>query len=318
MWAEALQRNFAKAQSLDPACQCRVLIDPAIRDVAQDPVFIDLMDALGVQPEPIRWEHRHLNPAHRPQLITLDLAKYQGSELLSLTLRTAADDAAPASLQQALGQRIAGWFFSAADTRTLTQHLGALAVQALPQGLPPEAGHKRFLRFYDSLVWPTLWALSDDQQRTVAMGPIQQWFWWEQSGELASVTRPASAENHDTSLPAQGPLNEIWRASQWRMLVCLGAFNPAAIEAGMTADLRSKRPIVLRTLERILQWGVWEQTDLCDMARLAIKHHPEFDRHPKVSQLLAQRAPDRRASFALSELTPAEWQLIGEELNTPT
>jgi len=308
IWAEQLQRSLTAAQQLDPACQCHVLIDPSLSNAAEDEVFAEAMQATGVKPVPIEWQHAKLAPEHRPALVTVDTAVNLGSELLSLSMQLAAQDADATHLQQGRGQRIAGWLLSSATTRALARHLGAMAVQTLPDGLPPSAGRTRLLRFFDPLVLPVLWGLSDPEQRAAFMGPAQQWFVLDNGRELRALSQAAVA--------GEQPSRATWRAAQWRVLLCLDAFNPAAIGQGLSEALIALRPTVLATLGRISELGIHEPRDLQSLAKLGIKHHPEFDRHPHVNQLLTQRVADQSAAMALAVLTADDWRRIADELNT--
>jgi len=268
------------------------------------------MHATGVKPVPIEWQHAKLAPEHRPALVTVDNSVNLGSELLSLSLQMAAQDADATHLQQGRGQRIAGWLLSSATTRALARHLGAMAVQTLPEGLHPSAGRKRLLRFFDPLVLPVLWGLSDPEQRVAFMGPVQQWCLLDNGREFRALSQAA--------VPGEAPTRATWRAAQWRVLLCLDAFNPAAIGHGISDEVIALRPTILATLGRISELGIHEPRDLQALASLALKHHPEFDRHPHVNQLLMKRTADQSAAMALAALTADDWRHIADELNTRT
>ena len=310
IWAEQLQRSLTAAQQIDPACQCHVLIDPSLSNAAEDEVFAEAMHATGVKPVPIEWQHAKLAPEHRPALVTVDTSVNLGSELLNLSMQMAAQDADASHLQQGRGQRIAGWLLSSATPRTLARHLGAMAVQALPDGLPPSAGRTRLLRFFDPLVLPVLWDVSDPEQRVAFMGPVQQWFLLDNGSELRALSQAA--------VTGGPPARAAWRAAQWRVLLCLDAFNPAAIGHGLSDELIALRPTVLATLGRMSELGIHEPRDLQSLASLALRHHPEFDRHPQVNQLLMKRTADQNAAMALATLTDDDWRYIADELNTRT
>lgn len=307
-WAEQLQENFAAVRQHDPGCKCHVLIDPSLNHAAEDEAFAEAMLAADAQLVPIEWSHPKLVPEHRPALITVDISVNPGGALLSLSMQMAAQDAQAGNLQQGRGQRIAGWLLSSARTHMLAQHLGAMAVQTLPDELRPVAGRRRLLRFFDPLVLPVLWGLSDAEQRTAFMGSIKQWCLLECGRELHTLSA--------ASTPIEPTPRAVWRAAQWRLLLSLDAFNPAAIGHGFSDAVVALRPTVLATLDRLGALGVHAQPDLQSLASLAIKHHPEFDQHPEVRRLLTQRASDQSASMALAVLTASDWQRIAAELNT--
>ncbi|MCW7536719.1 DUF4123 domain-containing protein [Aquabacterium sp. A7-Y] len=312
--ADALHRDFAALHAEDPACRCILLIDPSLRDATLDEDFASGIASLRLQPEPIQWRHRKLISGHRPLLLPLDLSKSAASVLLAASLRMAAEDMDPHSLRQGWGQRIGGWLFSSASAVELARHMGTLAVQQLPAGLPVYAGRRRLLRFFDPLVWPVLWEVSRPAQRAALLGPVKQRLWVDPRLALERVIYPAAdsaapqAEADDTQLDA------LWDAQQWPVLLALDAFNPAAIDRGLDQGILAQRPAALATLTRLLQLGVGDARDLENLAKLTLSRHVAFDRHPRVRALLEQRPAAQYASAALSALTDDDWHGICEDL----
>lgn len=306
--AELLHKAFFEFQRIHPEGRCYLLTDPSLRDATKDPELAALLAHEQLEPVPIRWQHPKLTPTHRPLLVPLDLTRNTGSLLLLLSLWMAQCDADPASLRKGQGHRICAWLFSAAPSLEIARALGQIAVQEVPPSTAPYAGRRRTLRFYDPLVWPVLWEMSNDEQRACLLGPVKQWWSPCPSGVVRNATAGESAHAGSRAVRA------IYEVSQWRVLLALDAFNPAAIEQGLTADVLARRASVLALLVRFLGQRVHHPEDLKLLAKLAILKPFPFDMHPTVQAVLDGRPAEQRASKALAGLSPQEWQQIHDDL----
>lgn len=315
--AETLAAALTRAQESAPASRLHLLLDPAVTNATEDPAFASSIERAGEKPVALRWVHPKLRADHRPLILSLDLSRNLGSEMLARSLQMAFEDAQPDSLRHGHGNRIGGWLVSEGNALGLARHLGPMAVQTLPKGMPPEAGRRRLLRFFDPLVFPVLWEMSDAPQRAEWMGPVQQWWCLDTGPRLRCFTEPASRPPPATDWSdVSAPLRQIWDTVQWQLLLSLDAFNPVMIEQGVTPHPAALRPRVLATLRRLYEQGIHDPLDLRHMTRLALDHHPAFDQHPRIQELLAGRPPGQLASKALSCLAPDDWRDIQDQLRS--
>ena len=310
LWASELCLSLHRQQEENPALQCYLLADPARRNALDDPEFASVLSGMVVRPEPVRWSHPNLLITHRPWLLPLPLATGAGCELLNISIRMALEDAQAESLQSGLGQRICGWIFSHETPIALALRFGQLAVQVPPRDTPKLRGKRCLLGFFDPLILPILWALSNDGQRRLLFGPASQWYFVQDGNTLQTLTPPQILE------PIK--IENGWHSAQWLQLLNLNICNQVLLDhgrAGTGGRLLDFVPAMLELTNRLRQAGASDARELCSLVAIGLRHHFEFDRHPEVLRLINHRESDRSLAAALCSLDTAAWRRIANELN---
>ncbi len=311
-WSDAILEALLHARQADDHAALYLLMDPAVRSALDEESFAQGVERLRLPVKPILWSHPHLLHEHRPLLMPLDPDSNQASELLTLSMAMGTSDAQPDSLQARLGTRIGSWLISNASLPVLQEHLGRLAVQTLPADHQIELGRTRLLRYFEPSVFSVLWDMSDPPQQEAVLGPISQWFWMARdvSGlvDLRSAIKPPPSDRVPRSSE-----KVLWTAAQWRHLLALDALNPVLIARGLQSADLMKAHAVMACLGRLRCAGIRHSRDLEVMAELALSHHPSFDQHPRVEDLIANRG-DQYAAGALSGLKAEDWLDICEVL----
>jgi hypothetical protein len=195
-------------------------------------------------------------------------------------------------MAQGLGQRVGGWLASHVSLEGIAAHWSRLVLQR-------DASERAcVLRFYDSRALALLWTVLSQVQQQTMLGPVRAWH------VLDASARPSV---HLTSPDSRADF--ILSAAQWLEIHRHGAVNralalharacsrqpePGEIEAAVAAAARTER------------YGFIDQEDRVAFIGHALAWHPQFDLHPKVSQLLGRRAVDDFYTAEIGQLSADE------------
>lgn len=307
--AEAVQQKFADYAQDKPQAQCVLLLDPCLRDAADDADFSKALatwcSASGNDlPLPrILWRHPNLMPAHRPYLAALDLRREADVQLLIAGLHLSLDDWDLPSLVQNRGHRICGCLFT---QQSLEQYLGDLAVQRM---ILPKFSKRTLLRYYDPCVFPALWRICNAEQQRTLLGPIDRWLGLARNGQLQHYQAPSSTAAEPTSPQIH------FSAEQWYAIQNIGALNQAIVQWQSRAENgRPPQPINLEATESALlrarRYGISDTQDLKAFAWHALTVHPQFDRHPLLQQAIARLPSEKYYAATVADFSEQEWQKV--------
>lgn len=222
--------------------------------------------------------HDAFPQAHRPYLLELDLSTQTGIDALLWSIHIAFEDRRPEFMAEGLGQRIGGWLASLATINEIALHWSRILLQR------DNKGRACVLRFYDSRALALLWPLLSHAQRQTMLGPVRAWH------VLDASARPRA---HVASSDAQA--NFSLSAAQWQEVHRHGLVNRAL---ALHAHACGRQPtpdeieVVGAAAARVERYGLIDSDDQVAFMCHALAWHPQFDLHPKVSQLLASRAAD--------------------------
>jgi hypothetical protein len=271
--------------------RCFLAVDPSQRDLTSDDV--DDREPFGSLPRAhVVIDHDAFPDAHRPYLLELDLSNPAGVDALAQSVRAAFEDRRPESMAEGLGQRVGGWLASHASLDEVAAHWSRLVLQRDDSGLAC------VLRCYDSRALALLWTVLSQAQQQVMLGPVKAWH------VLDAGARPS------VHLGSQGSrANFMLSAPQWQEIHRHGLVNralalhaqacgrqpePGEIEAAVAAAARAE------------QYGFIDRDDRLVFIGHALAWHPQFDSHPKVSQLLGRRAADDFYTGEIGQLSADE------------
>jgi Domain of unknown function (DUF4123) len=280
--------------SQHPEMHCLVVIDPSRLGFPES-----LEEKIPVSEQPhaiVTIAHEAFPDEHRPYLVELDLSTPNGVELLVESVRLAFEDRDPDSIAQGLGQRIGGWLASNNPVEAVAAHWSQQILQA------DNRGRQCALRFYDSRALSLLWPILSPGQRQALLGPVSAWH------ALDACAKPSIYTSTDTSLASLTLTDEQWRAIHRHGLI------NRALGLHMQATERQPNPHEIETAvasaARAEQYGLSDRDDIIAFIGHALAWHPHFDRHPKVTQALQQRAQDDFYTAAVSELSADEVEEI--------
>lgn len=283
----ALTGWFSQHQDM----RCFLAVDPSQRDLTKDDVdgrapFASLPRADVV------IAHDAFTESHRPYLLELDLSTPAGVDALAQSVRVAFEDRRPASMAEGLGQRIGGWLASHASLDEVTAHWSRLMLQR------DDKGHTCVLRFYDSRALALLWTVLSQAQQQDMLGPVRAWH------VLDAHARPSI---HLASPVSRA--NFMLSPAQWRNIHRHGLVNRALALHAQTRD-RQPEPGEIETAvaaaARTERYGLIEPDDCVAFIGHALAWHPQFDLHPKVSQLLGRRAASDFYTAEIGQLSADE------------
>lgn len=279
--------------------RCLLLIDPLLRDPAEDEDWQGLNDALAARSSSVRLAHPDIDPSIWPRLVALDLARPRDADISRAAAHMAIRDWQPEALVQGRGRRIGGWIFGVTHAGTMARHLARSLLQAGP------GGSRRLLRLHDPAVIDLVWRMASDRQKADLLGPATLWVNLDRWARLACYASEA---------PRSG-VGLQFDAEQWRSISLLGAVNrawrtvaerPATVSAEALAQ-------VVACVRRGAETGLRDMRDWEAMAVRALTVHPEFDRHPDMAALLMERPDDVGFARLVMELTEADWERIARE-----
>ncbi len=297
--AEALQQ-LAAARG-EP--RCLLLVDPLLRDPAEDEDWAGLADALAARQTPVRLAHPDIDPRVWPRLISLDLTQPRDADISRTAAAMAIADWQPAQLAQGKGRRIGGWFFDAPDAAALAHHLGRCLLQVRSDG------SRHLLRLHDPAVLDLVWRLCSRGQQADLLGPAGLWLNLDRWSNLARYASDAPGPRSALRLDDE----------QWRTIAVVAAVNRAwRTVAGRPRDVSPDTLAqVLACARRGVAGGLRDARDWEAMAVRALSVHPEFDRHPQMAALLAERPADVGFARLVMDLTDADWARIGRDCRSP-
>lgn len=293
--AEALQRLAMSAGE----GRCHLLIDPLLRDPAEDDDWHGLGDALATRTTPVRLAHPDIDPRVWPRLITLDLTRPRDADISRTAAEMAIRDWHPASLVQGRGRRIGGWIFGATDVAAMARHLGQSLLQESP------GGSRRLFRLHDPAVIDLVWRMASHRQKADLLGPASLW---------VNVDRWARLARYTSEAPRSGASLQL-DAEQWRLVALLGAVNRAWRVVAERPDTVSAEALglVVACVRRGAEAGLRDVRDWEAIAVRALTVHPEFDLHPDVAALLMERPDDVGFARLVMDFTEADWGRIARE-----
>lgn len=281
----ALTEWFSRHRNM----RCFLAVDPSQRDLTGD----DNREPFASLPRAdVVIDHDAFPEAHRPYLLELDLSTPTGADALTQSVRVAFEDRRPESMAQGLGQRVGGWLASHASLEEIAAHWSRLLLQR------DVSERACVLRFYDSRALALLWTVLSQTQRQIMLGPVRAWH------VLDASARPSV---HSTSPDSRADF--ILSAAQWHEIHRHGLVNralalhartcnrqpePGEVEAAVAAAARTER------------YGLIDQEDRVAFIGHALAWHPQFDLHPKVSQLLGRRAADNFYTAEIGQLSADE------------
>lgn len=298
--AETLQRLAASRGD----SRCLLLIDPLLRDPADDPEWEGLAGELAARETPVRLAHPDIDPRVWPRLIGLDLTRPRDADISRAAAGMAISDWEPAALGKGDGRRIGGWIFGAGDATALAGHLGRtlLAVRA--------DGGRTLLRLHDPAVLDLVWRQASRRQKADLLGPAGLW---------VNVDRWRRLARYDIDEPRTGSAMRL-DGDQWRTVRTFAAVNRAwrAVAPRAGEILPETLEQVVACVRRGAEAGLHDLRDWEAIALRALTVHPEFDQHPTVADMLAARPGDIGFSRLVMALTDADWAAIAHDCRQPS
>lgn len=312
---DAIQIAYAKFASEHSNAQCILMLDPTLRDAAEDTDFASVLK-LYEQAHSLRdanyrriiWQHPNLVPSHRPYLIPLDPVKFADAHLLQVSVDLAVTDWSIDSLMNGQGHRVCGWLFSGHPVKVVAEHLGKLAVQR------KEDGKHVLLRYFDPSIMSHLWDLTDATRKTQLLGPASHWLTLNHTKQLQNFS--SSIKNSDRISASLG-----FRQTEWQTIENLSPLNQALTQWRSTTGNEISTSIVANTrhaLDRGRHYGFHDNRDLKLFALYSLNIHPRFDMHPRVHMLVAKEKNSDYFATAIENLSDADWERVKSEMQNST
>jgi hypothetical protein len=269
--------------------RCFLAVDPSQRDLIRDD---DKEPFASLPRADVVIDHDTFPEAHRPYLLELDLSIPAGVDALTQSVRVAVEDRRPDSMAEGLGQRVGGWLASHASLDDVAAHWSRLVLQR------DVSGRACVLRFYDSRALALLWTVLSQAQQQIMLGPVRAWHVLD-AGARPNVhlTTPDSRANFMLSAAQWHEIHRhglVNRALALHARACSRQPEPSEIETAVAAAARAER------------YGLIDQEDRVAFIGHALAWHPQFDLHPKVSQLLGRRAADDFYTAEIGQLSANE------------
>jgi hypothetical protein len=270
---------------------CFLVVAPSQRDLASSGGDDKTLFA-GLPRADVIIDHDAFPASHHPYLLKLDLSAPAGIEALAHSVRIAFEDRRPASMAEGLGQRVGGWLASAASLDEVAAHWSRLVLQR------DDGGRASVLRFYDPRALALLWTVLMPTQQQAMLGPVRAWH------VLDASARPSVhlASPHPSA-------NFILSNTQWHEIHRHGLVN-RALALHARAFSRQPEPgeieAAVEAAARAEQYGLSDRDDLVAFIGHALAWHPQFDWHPKVSQMLESRAPGDFYTAGIGQLSADE------------
>lgn len=285
----ALTRWFSQHRNM----RCFLAVDPSQRDLSLGDVD-DTGPFASLPRAEVAIDHDAFPEAHRPYLLGLDLKTPAGVDALAQSVRIAFEDRRPESMAEGLGQRTGGWLASYASLGEVAVHWSRLVLQR------DDSQRTSVLRFYDSRALALLWTILSEEQQQAMLGPVRAWHVLDAGARpIVHLASPDARSNFTLS------------ATQWQEIHRQGLVNRAlALHARACGRQPEPGEIVgaVAAAARAERYGLIDRDDQVAFIGHALAWHPQFDLHPKVSQLLDRRAAD---DFYTAEIG----QLSADEIN---
>lgn len=275
--------------SQHPEVHCILAVDPSQRALRDRPEAGVLFSKQPASTVPI--DHDAFSPAQRPYLVELDLSAKQGQILLSESVRIAFEDRDPERVARGHGQRIGAWLASTVSAEVLATYWGRHVLQA------DDRDRHCVLRFYDARALSLIWPILSPGQQQVLLGPVIAWHALDASAKPRVYTAQKALQN-DLALTGE----------QWQAIHRHGFVNRAL---GLHMEAVSRQPTpqevdtAIASAARAEQWLVNDDDKIAFIGH-TLSWHPQFDRYPRVNQMLRQLSEDEFFTAILSELTPEE------------
>jgi len=273
---------------------CFLAVDPSQRDLASGDV--DDKGPFASLPRATVVIHHDAYPeAHHPYLLKLDLSTSAGVDALAQSVRIAFEDRHPESMAEGMGQRVGGWMASSVSIDEIAAHWSRLMLQR------DDSGRTCVLRFYDSRALALLWPLLSYAQRQAVLGPVHAWHILDAGGKPGiHLASPYSRTDFMLSATQWHEIHKhglVNRALALHARGCSRQPAPDEVDAAVAAAARAER------------YGLIDQDDWVAFIGHSLAWHPQFDLHPKVSQLLRNKAADDFYTGEIGQLSADE---IGE------
>ena len=289
---ELLNATLTEWFSTHRGMRCYLAVDPSQRDLSSGDVDEKSPPFAGLPRADVIIDHDAFPESHRPYLLELDLSTSQGIMALAQSTRIAFEDRRPNSMAEGLGQRTGGWLASAASLEDVAAHWSRLVLQR------DDGGRVCLLRFYDSRALALLWSVLSKEQQQALLGPVRAWHF------LDATSRPSVQ-----LASSDARTNFILSASQWQEIHKHGLINRAL---ALHARTYSRQPepgeieVAAAAATRADQYRLIDRDDRVAFISHALAWHPQFDLHPKVSQLLCSRAANDFYTADIGQLSADE------------
>ncbi|MFL9870033.1 DUF4123 domain-containing protein [Paraburkholderia megapolitana] len=272
-----------------PETHCLLAVDPgqrALRDRPQAGVLFSEQPVAA-----IKIDHDAFPVEHRPYLMELDLSTKVGVTLLSESVRLAFDDRDPERVAQGQGQRIGAWLASTVSAQALAAYWAQHVLQT------DDLDRKCVLRFYDARALSLIWPILSSGQQQVLLGPVIAWHALDASARPCVYTAHRALQS-DLALTRE----------QWQSIHRHGFVNRAL---GLHMEAMERQPLpqeVETAVASAARADVWlvDPDDKVAFIGHALTWHPQFDRYPKVNQMLRQLSEDDFYTGAISALSLEE------------
>ncbi len=280
------------------------MIDPTLRDVREDPLFIELSSRAKIS-EPVRLPVRHKNVDERlvPILIPIDVSVASHSLLLRYFFGIGAEDWATDSLNEGLGHRFCGVFISNASIESIAHHFAKQSILNDPRG------GKSWIRWFDPAVTDRFWPRLNSGQQSKMLATCTYWVGLGRLCAIACRTNPDSNSNAD---------DLVLDATQWALLDNLSIINTEIVEHEARTSTKvssEQRGWYEDLVMRAYAMKISEPSDIRTLLRFALRYHPAVDTHMRVAQRLATRARTQTVNQCLAAFSDTDWEEICGELN---
>ena len=272
-----------------PEAHCLLAVDPSQRGLRDRPAAGVLFSEQPVSA--VQIDHDGFPPAQRPYLMELDLSTKHGATLLSESVRVAFEDRLPESVASGHGQRVGAWLASTVSAQALASYWAQHVLQV------DDRGRQCVLRFYDARALSLIWPILSPGQQQVLLGPVIAWHTLDASAKPCVYTARKALQN-ELALSRE----------QWQSIHRHGFVNRAL---GLHMDAVDRQPspqevnTAVASAARAEQW-LSDPDDLVAFVGHALSWHPQFDRYPRVHQLLRALSEDDFYTGTINALSPDE------------
>jgi Domain of unknown function (DUF4123) len=312
------------ATSISPGV-CWLLVDPS-------PFFVapmrgsEWLNEIIANPNSVQVQQSRTDlPAEMyPFLLRFDTNQMVGSQQLCQSIGACLEENQAEKLLKGHGRAISGWLECdvnvGEDAKLLRDHLSQLMFHRRPDG------RIEWLRWYDPTVLWSLWEILTPEQRNTLLGPIHCLWILDPKGEL--IRLPPSKNDAELTYRDDATLNRLSLTNeQWIRIDSIGPFNRAlakllfnARDMQLDATLSSSTLPVLRNqafsaLARAQKHGIHDPQDLMLYAELAMRWHPQFDRHTLVAEALRKYSADNYFSACVADIDELQWSRIRSDLS---
>ncbi len=272
-----------------PEAHCLLAVDPSQRGLRDRPAAGGVFSEQPLSP--VQIDHDAFPPAHQPYLMELDLSTKLGVTLLAESVRMAYEDRVPESVARGHGQRIGAWLASTVSAQALAGYWARHVLQR------DDRGRQCVLRFYDARALSLIWPILSPGQQQVLLGPVIAWHTLDASAKPCVYTAHKALQN-ELALSHE----------QWQSIHLHGLINRALALHMDAVDRQPSLQEVGTAIASAARAGQWltDQDDVVAFVGHALSWHPQFDRYPRVHQLLRDLAEDDFYTGAIGALSADE------------